>query len=211
MQAKLLERMSNDMIRIDNTIMYLEAMDKGEIKQMNRKKLIAKFIEKGYKAIPNDADLGFDHLINLSCAERDIECVPNLVAEREGLHQRMEEMQKTRDTDLWIKDLEELQEKLAEKGMEPQKRSMLPISYPLSFPYCQHTKPTIRLHFSCLFQKLSGHLQAVLVTKGAGSARDQWRREVKAKSVLSNCGELFEKQNCVEVELTMLIYLVLTC
>jgi hypothetical protein len=171
--------MSNGMIRIDNTIMYLEAMDKGEIKQMNRKKLIAKFTEKGYKG-----DSGFDHLINLSCAERDIECVPNLVAEREGLHQRMEEMQKTRDTDLWIKDLEELQ-KLAEKGMEPQKRSMIPISYPLSFPYCQHTKPTIWLHFSCLFQKLSGHLQAVLATKGAGSTRDRWR-QVKAKSVLSN-------------------------
>ena len=161
------------MTRIDNTIMYLEAMDKGEIKQINRKKLIAKFTEKGYKAIPNDGDSGFDHLINLSCDELDIECVPNLVAEREGLHQRMEEMQKTRDTDLWIKDLEELQQKLAETDMEPQKRSMSPTSYPLSFPYCQHTKPTIWLHFSCLFQKLSGHLQAVLVTKGPGSACDR--------------------------------------
>ena len=38
-------------------------------------------------------------------------------------------MQKTRDTDLWIKDLEELQQKIAEKGMEPQKRSMFPICY----------------------------------------------------------------------------------
>jgi len=123
-KAKLLERMSNDMTRIDNTIMYLEALDKGEIKQINRKKLIAKFTEKGYKAIPNDGDSGFDHLINLSCDELDIECVPNLVAEREGLHQRMEEMQKTRDTDLWIKDLEELQQKLAETDMEPQKRKV---------------------------------------------------------------------------------------
>lgn len=106
------------MIRIDNTITYLEAMD------------------KGYKAIPNDGDSVFDHVINISCDERDIECVPNLVAEREDLHQPMEKMQKTRDTDLWIKDLEELQRKLAEKGMEPQKRSMFPISYPLlSFPY----------------------------------------------------------------------------
>jgi hypothetical protein len=66
--------MSNDMTRIDNTIMYLEALDKGEIKQINRKKLIAKFTEKGYKAIPNDGDSGFDHLINLSCDELDIEC-----------------------------------------------------------------------------------------------------------------------------------------
>ncbi|TVU01707.1 hypothetical protein EJB05_52840 [Eragrostis curvula] len=123
-KAKLLERMSNDMIRIDNTILYLEAMDKGEIKQMNRKKLVAKFTEKGYKAIPNDGDSGFDHLINLSCDERDIECLPNLVAEREGLHQRMEEMQKARDIDLWIKDLEELQQKLAEEGVEPQKRKV---------------------------------------------------------------------------------------
>ncbi|RLM69324.1 DNA topoisomerase 2-like isoform X2 [Panicum miliaceum] len=86
-KAKLLERMSNDMTRIDNTIMYLEALDKGEIKQINRKKLIAKFTEKGYKAIPNDGDSGFDHLINLSCDELDVECVPNLMAEREGLHQ----------------------------------------------------------------------------------------------------------------------------
>ena len=122
------------MTRIDNTIMYLEALDKGEIKQINRKKLIAKFTEKGYKAIPNDGDSGFDHLINLSCNECDIECVPNLVAEREGLHQLMEQMQKTRDTDLWIKDLEELQQKIAEKGMEPQKRSMFPISRRKKYP-----------------------------------------------------------------------------
>ncbi|TVU44644.1 hypothetical protein EJB05_04090 [Eragrostis curvula] len=123
-KAKLLERMSNDIIRIENTIMYVEAMDKGEIKLMNRKKLIAKFTEKGYKAIPNDGDSGFDHLINLSCDEVDIECVPNLVAERERIHQRMEEMEKTRDTDLWIKDLEELQQKLAEKDMETRKRKV---------------------------------------------------------------------------------------
>jgi ferredoxin-like protein FixX len=112
--------MSNDMIRIDNTIMYLEVRDKGEIKHMNKKKLIAKFTVKNYKAIPNDGDIGFDHLINLSCVDCDIECVPNLVAERGRVHQRMEEMQKTRDIDLWIKDLEELQQKLAEKTWNPK-------------------------------------------------------------------------------------------
>jgi hypothetical protein len=178
---------------------------------MNRKKLIATFAEKGYKAIPNDGNSGFDNLINLSYVECDIECVPNLVAERERLHQQMEEMQKTRDIDLWIQDLKELQQKLAEKGMEPQKRTMLPISYPLSFPYCQHTKLTIWLHLSCLFQKFSGHLLLVLVTRGPGPTCDRWCQEAQAKSVLSNCGELFEKQNSVEVELTMLIYLMLTC